>query len=226
MSPRIFEIIGDSFFKILSLGIRITIPITIAAFALAFIIAILAAVIQYAKIKVLTPIIRFYIWLVRGTPLLVQLYIFFYGLPSLGIKFSAIPCAIIVLGLNEGAYMAETMRGALEAVPSGQLEAGYCIGLSYFQIMRRIILPQALRTAFPSLMNSLISLIKESSMASTITVVEMFRQAQIINGRVYQPFVLYLEAAVIYLFFCSIISFISKKIEKRLNSYGGVKWLK
>ena len=92
--------------------------------------------------------------------------------------------------------MAETMRAALEAVPKGQMEAGYCIGESYMQIMMRIILPQALRTAFPSLSNSFIALIKETSMASTITVVEMFRQAQIINGRVYEPFALYVEAAV------------------------------
>ena len=115
------------------------------------------------------------------------------------------------------------MRAALEAVPKGQMEAGYCIGESYMQIMMRIILPQALRTAFPSLSNSFIALIKETSMASTITVVEMFRQAQIINGRVYEPFALYVEAAVIYLIFCTVISFVQKKAEKRLNSYGGVK---
>ena len=154
---------------------------------------------------------------------MVQLYIFFYGLPKIGIKLAAIPCAILVLGLNEGAYMAESMRAALEAVPKGQMEAGYCIGESYMQIMMRIILPQALRTAFPSLSNSFISLIKETSMASTITVVEMFRQAQIINGRVYEPFALYLEAAFIYLIFCTFITFIQKRVENKLNSYGGVK---
>ena len=103
------------------------------------------------------------------------------------------------------------------------MEAGYCIGESYMQIMMRIILPQALRTAFPSLSNSFISLIKETSMASTITVVEMFRQAQIINGRVYEPFALYLEAAFIYLIFCTFITFIQKRVENKLNSYGGVK---
>jgi len=223
MNERILEIIGDSLPKILTLGLKITIPVTLASFLLAFIIATIVAMLQYGKIKILIPLIRFYIWLVRGTPLLVQLYIFFYGLPSIGIKLDAIPCAILVLGLNEGAYMAETMRGALEAVPSGQMEAGYCVGMSYLQIMTRIILPQALRTAFPSLMNSLISLVKESSMASTITVVEMFRQAQIINGRVYQPFLLYLEAALIYLIFCSLITLIQNRIEKKLNNYGGIK---
>ena len=223
MDERLINIIINSFPKILELGLKVTIPVSLASFILAFLISVLVAFIQFAHIKVLTSLSRFYVWIVRGTPLLVQLYIFFYGLPSLGIKLDPIVCAILVLGLNEGAYMSETMRASLEAVPSGQMEAGYCVGMNYLQIMMRIILPQALRTAFPSLMNSFIALIKDSSMASTITVVEMFRQAQIVNGRVFEPFVLYLEAAVIYLLFCSIVSIAQKKIEKRFNFYGGVR---
>lgn len=223
MDERLINIIINSFPKILELGLKVTIPVSLASFILAFLISVLVAFIQFAHIKVLTPLSRFYVWIVRGTPLLVQLYIFFYGLPSIGIKLDPIVCAILVLGLNEGAYMSETMRASLEAVPSGQMEAGYCVGMNYLQIMMRIILPQALRTAFPSLMNSFIALIKDSSMASTITVVEMFRQAQIVNGRVFEPFVLYLEAAIIYLLFCSIISIAQKKIEKHLNFYGGVR---
>ena len=223
MDNRIVSMLIDSFPKMFVLGVKVTIPLAIFSFALAFIIAVIVAFIQYANVKFFKQLTRFYIWIVRGTPLLVQLYIFFYGLPKIGIKLAAIPCAILVLGLNEGAYMAESMRAALEAVPKGQMEAGYCIGESYMQIMMRIILPQALRTAFPSLSNSFISLIKETSMASTITVVEMFRQAQIINGRVYEPFALYLEAAFIYLIFCTFITVIQKRVENKLNSYGGVK---
>ena len=223
MDNRIVSMLIDSFPKMFVLGVKVTIPLAIFSFTLAFIIAVIVAFIQYANVKFFKQLTRFYIWIVRGTPLLVQLYIFFYGLPKIGIKLAAIPCAILVLGLNEGAYMAESMRAALEAVPKGQMEAGYCIGESYMQIMMRIILPQALRTAFPSLSNSFISLIKETSMASTITVVEMFRQAQIINGRVYEPFALYLEAAFIYLIFCTFITFIQKRVENKLNSYGGVK---
>ena len=217
MSERIIEILTESFTKILVPGIKVTIPLTIFSFALAFAISIIVAFIQYANVKPLVPLTRFYIWLVRGTPVLVQLYIFFYGLPSIGIKLDAFPCAVLVLGLNEGAYMSETMRGSLEAVPSGQMEAGYCVGMSYMQIMSRIILPQALRNAFPSLMNSLISMIKETSMASTITVVEMFRQAQIINGRVYQPFALYCEAAFIYLMFCTVLTALQSLVERLLD---------
>ena len=223
MDSRIVSMLIDSFPKMFVLGVKVTIPLAIFSFALAFVIAVIVAFVQYANVKFFKQLTRFYIWIVRGTPLLVQLYIFFYGLPKIGIKFSAIPCAILVLGLNEGAYMAESMRAALEAVPKGQMEAGYCIGESYMQIMMRIILPQALRTAFPSLSNSFISLIMETSMASTITGVEMFRQAQIINGRVYEPFALYLEAAFIYLIFCTFITFIQKKVENKLNTYGGVK---
>ena len=223
MDGRLFEILIDSFPKMFVLGVKVTIPLAIFSFILAFVISLIVAFVQYANVKVLKNISRFYIWIVRGTPLLVQLYIFFYGLPKIGIKLDALPCAILVLGLNEGAYMAETMRASLEAVPKGQMEAGYCIGESYMQIMLRIILPQALRTAFPSLSNSFIALVKETSMASTITVVEMFRQAQIINGRVYEPFALYVEAAVIYLIFCTVISFVHKRVENRLNSYVGVR---
>lgn len=223
MSERIIEIILSSFPKILELGITVTIPLALLSFVLAFLISTLVAFIQYANIKVLTPITRFYIWIVRGTPLLVQLYITYYGLPSIGITMNSFLCAFLVLGFNEGAYMAETMRASLEAVPSGQMEAGRCVGMSYLQVMNRIILPQALRTAFPSLMNSFIALIKDSSLASIISVVDLFRQAQIVNGRVYQPFVLYLEAAVVYLLFCTIFSIIQKQVEKKLNAYGGVK---
>ena len=223
MDGRLFEILIDSFPKMFVLGVKVTISLAIFSFILAFVISLIVAFVQYANVKVLKNISRFYIWIVRGTPLLVQLYIFFYGLPKIGIKLDALPCSILVLGLNEGAYMAETMRASLEAVPKGQMEAGYCIGESYMQIMLRIILPQALRTAFPSLSNSFIALVKETSMASTITVVEMFRQAQIINGRVYEPFALYVEAAVIYLIFCTVISFVQKRVENRLNSYGGVR---
>ena len=223
MDGRLFEILIDSFPKMFVLGVKVTIPLAIFSFILAFVISLIVAFVQYANVKVLKNISRFYIWIVRGTPLLVQLYIFFYGLPKIGIKLDALPCAILVLGLNEGAYMAETMRASLEAVPKGQMEAGYCIGESYMQIMLRIILPQALRTAFPSLSNSFIALVKETSMASTITVVEMFRLAQIIKGRVYEPFALYVEAAVIYLIFCTVISFVQKRVENRLNSYGGVR---
>ncbi len=142
------------------------------------VIAVAVALVQYANVPVLRQIARFYIWVIRGTPLLVQLFIIFYGLPSLGIMLDAFPAAVIAFAFNEGAYCAETMRGALESVPQGQLEAGYCVGMSWWQIMRRIVLPQALRTAVPALSNSLIGMIKDTSLASNITVAELFMAGQ------------------------------------------------
>ena len=152
-----------------------------------------------------------------------QLYLVFYGLPSLGIVLEAYPTAVLVFGFNEGAYMAESLRGALESVPKGQLEAGYCVRMTYLQIMWHIVLPQAFRVAFPSLSNSLISMVKGTSLAATITVTEMFKEAQVINGRVYESLGLYTEVALIYLMFCSLLTVIQRHLEIRLSTYGGQK---
>ncbi|MEE3487243.1 MAG: amino acid ABC transporter permease [Bulleidia sp.] len=219
MDSELWGILTDSFGKILLAGIRTTIPLTIIAFAFGLIIALITALVQYAKVPVLRQIARFYIWLIRGTPLLVQLAIIFYGLPALGIRVDAFAAAAVGLSICEGAYMAETLRGSLEAVDPGQSEAGYCVGLSFWQIMRQIVLPQAFRTAFPALSNSLISLLKDTSLAANITVVEMFMTTQRIAGRTYRFMPLYIEVAVVYLIFCSIITWIQHKVEKRLNRY-------
>ena len=200
---------------------KVTLPLTVLSFALALAVALLVALIQYARVKGIRQLCRFYIWVTRGTPLLVQLYIVFYGLPSVGIVLDAFPAAVVVLGLNEAAYMAETIRGTLESVSKGQLEAGYCVGMTWPKIMWHVVLPQAMRTAFPALSNSMIAMLKETSMAATITVMEMFRQAQVINGRVYESLGLYVEAALIYLIFCTILTWIQRRGEKRLAAYGG-----
>lgn len=223
INERLWNILVDSFPKLLEYGVKVTIPLTVLSFALALVTALIVALIQYARVPVLKQLCRFYIWITRGTPLLVQLYIAFYGLPSVGIFLDAFPEAVVVLGLNEAAYMAETIRGTLESVSKGQLEAGYCVGMSWTKIMVHVVLPQALRTAFPALSNSMISMLKETSMAATITVMEMFRQAQVINGRVYESLGLYVEVAVIYLIFCTVLTWIQHRGEKRLASYGGVR---
>ena len=205
----------------LQYGLEVTLPLAAASFALALLIAVIVALIQYGKVPVLEKLCRFYIWVVRGAPVLVQLYLVFYGLPSAGVRLDALLAAWLVLGFNEGAYMAETVRGALESVSVGQLEAGYCVGLSFPQIMIHVMLPQAFRTAFPALGNSLIAMVKETSMAATITVMEMFRQAQVINARVYESLWLYGEAALIYLMFCTILSWLQRLGEKWLSRKGG-----
>ena len=223
MNERLWNILVDSFPKLLGYGIRVTVPLTVFSFAIALSVALLVAMIQYANMKGLRQVCRFYIWITRGTPLLVQLYIVFFGLPGIGIKLDAFIAAMLVIGFNEGAYMAETIRGAMESVSRGQLEAGYCVGLNFPKIMWHVVLPQAFRTAFPALGNSMISMLKETSMAATISVMEMFRQAQVINGRVYESLGLYCEVAVIYLAFCTLLSWLQRKGEKRLASYGGVR---
>ncbi len=219
MNERVLEIVIDSFSKILIPGITVTIPLTIISFSLALVIAVGVAMIQIANIPGLKQAARFYIWVVRGTPLLVQLYVIFFGLPAVGIIIDPFPCAILVFAINEGAYCAETMRAALESVPKGQMEAGYCVGMSYLQIMRRIVLPQAFRTAFPPLSNSLIGMVKDTSLAANITVVEMFMATQRIVARTYEPLVLYIEVGLIYLLFCTVLTKLQSMGEKRLNVY-------
>lgn len=219
MSERLWGILIDAFPKILIPGLTATIPLTVISFSLAMLLALAAALVQFAEVKVLKPLARFYIWVFRGTPLLVQLFVVFYGLPDLGIRMDPFPAAVLVFSLNEGAYCAETVRAALEAVPAGQLEAGYCAGMSYMQTMRRIILPQAMRTAFPPLSNSLIAMVKDTSLAANITVVEMFRATEQINARVYEPLALYIEAGLIYLLFSTVLTWLQAQGEQKLSAY-------
>ncbi len=219
MNERLISILTDSFMKILIPGLKMTIPLTIISFALALIIAIVVALVQFANVPVLKQLARIYIWIIRGTPLLVQLFVVFFGLPNLGILIEPFPAAVMVFALNTGAYDAETIRAAIEAVPKGQMEAGYCVGMSYLQIVRRLILPQALRTAFPPLSNSLISLVKDTSLAANITCLEMFMATQRIVARTYEALALYLEVAFIYLIFCTVLTWLQSYGEKKLNTY-------
>ncbi len=219
MNEEVWSLLADSFWKILLPGLTMTIPLTVIAFSLALVIAVAMAMIQFANVKVLKQLARFYIWIFRGTPLLVQLFVVFYGLPNVGILIDPFPAAVLVFSLNEGAYCAESIRAALEAVPAGQMEAGYCAGMSYMQIMRRIVLPQAMRTAFPPLSNSLIAMVKDTSLAANITVTEMFMVTQRIVARTYEPLVLYIEVGLIYLLFSTVLTGLQRAGEKRLATH-------
>jgi cystine transport system permease protein len=219
-NEKTLELLISSFPKILEYGLKVTLPLAVCAFLLSTVLAVFVAMAQYANTPVIRQICRFYIWVIRGTPLLVQLMVAFYGLPLLGVSVNPFLMAVIVFTINEGAYSAETMRAAMEAVPAGQLEAGYCVGLNYMQVMWHIILPQAFRTAFPSLFNALISMVKDTSLASSITVVEMFTRTKQIAGQSYNYLPLYIEVAVVYLLFCTVLTFIQKKGEKILGGYG------
>ena len=150
LSNRTVSVLWEALPRILSAGLTMTIPLTLISFTLAMVLAVPMGILRNSRNWLIKGPIWAYIYFFRGTPLLVQLFIIFYGLPSVGIMLDAFPAAVIAFAFNEGAYCAETMRGALESVPQGQLEAGYCVGMSWVQIMRRIVLPQALRTAVRS----------------------------------------------------------------------------
>ena len=218
---RILDLMLESFGTILLPGLTMTLPLTAISFALALVIAVITALVQFADIGGLKQLARFYVWVIRGTPLLVQLFVVFYGLPNVGILIDPFPAAILVFSINQGAYCSETIRAALESVPAGQMEAGQCVGMSYLQIIRRIILPQAMRTAFPPLSNSLIGLVKDTSLAANITVVEMFMATQRIVARTFESLALYIEVGLVYLLFCTVLTRVQRTGEKKLASYGG-----
>ena len=216
MNDRLWGIIVDSFSKLLIPGLTVTIPLTLISFAIGLVLAIIVALVRVAKIPVIQRVAQFYVWVFRGTPLLVQLFVIFFGLPSVGIVVPAFPSALIAFSLNVGAYASETLRGAILAVPKGQIEAGLTSNLSYLTVMRLIVLPQAFRSAFPALFNSFIALVKDSSLAANITVVEMFMAAQRIVATTYEPLVLYCEVGLIYLLFCTVLSWVQGVCERRL----------
>ena len=183
---------------------------------LSVVIGLFLALFQITNMKGLKQFSQFYIWVFRGTPLIVQLFIIFFGLPGFGIVLDAFPAAVLGFGLNLGAYNAEVFRSAILSIPKGQSEAAAMIGLSYPQTMVRVILPQSFPVAFPNLFNNLISLLKDTSLAASITVVELFAVTQQIAARTYEYFGLYLEAAVVYLFFSTLLTFLQNYLEKKL----------
>lgn len=218
---RILDLMIESFGTILIPGLTMTLPLTAISFTIGLMIAVVTALVQFANIQGLKQLARFYVWVIRGTPLLVQLFVVFYGLPNVGILIDPFPAAVLVFSINQGAYCSETIRAALESVPAGQMEAGQCVGMSYLQIIRRIILPQAMRTAFPPLSNSLIGLVKDTSLAANITVVEMFMATQRIVARTFESLALYIEVGIIYLLFCTVLTKLQRIGEKKLDFYGG-----
>ncbi len=160
---------------------------------------------------------RFYISIFRGTPLIAQLFMIYYGLPQFGIELDPIPSAMIGLSLNTAAYAAETLRAAISSIDKGQWEAAASIGMTPWQTMRRAILPQAARVALPPLSNSFISLVKDTSLAATIQVPELFRQAQLITSRTLEVFTMYLAASLIYWIMATVLSTLQNHFENQLN---------
>lgn len=213
-----WQLFLDSLGPIALAGVAVTIPLSLASFALGLLIAIGVALMRISVNPILSGIARFYISIIRGTPLLVQLFVIFFGLPSIGVTIDPWPSAIIALSLNVGGYGAEVVRAAILSVPKGQWEAAYTVGMNRTRTLTRVILPQAARVSVPPLSNTFISLVKDTSLTSLILVPELFKQAQQIASTTYEFMILYLAAALIYWLICLVLSFGQSALERRLDS--------
>ncbi|ANU12173.1 amino acid ABC transporter permease [Planococcus antarcticus DSM 14505] len=216
---RLVDIAQSSFLPLIEATIQFTLPLSIISFIFGLILAILTALARISTVKTFQIIARIYVSIIRGTPLLVQLFILFYGLPTLGITIDPFPAAVIGFSLNVGAYASEVIRAAILSIPKGQWEAANTIGMSYTQSLRRVILPQASRVSLPPLSNTFISLIKDTSLASLILVTEMFRVAQQIAATNYEFLLLYGQAALLYWVICFALSLVQGRLENRFDRY-------
>ncbi|WP_417900914.1 amino acid ABC transporter permease [Bacillus haimaensis] len=216
---RMMSIAQSSLLPLVKGALTYTIPLTLISFYIGLVIAVLTALARISSVKPLQIIARIYVSIIRGTPLLVQLFIIFYGLPSIGVTIDSFPAAVIGFSLNLGAYASEIIRAAILSTPKGQWEAAYSMGMTYPQALKRIILPQASRVSIPPLSNSFISLVKDTSLASLILVTEMFRKAQEIAATNYEFLLLYTQAAALYWIICFLLSLVQGQLERRLDRY-------
>ncbi|PZO75759.1 MAG: cysteine ABC transporter permease [Mesorhizobium amorphae] len=219
--PDWLQLMWNSLGPLLWAAFAFTAPLTLLSFAFGLALGLAVALVRLFGAWPLVLVARFYVWVIRGTPLLVQLFLIFYGLPAVGIVLDAFVAALIGFTLNIGAYSSEIVRAVIASVPRGQWEAAYSIGMSWSQAMRRTILPQAARTAVPPLSNTFISLVKDTSLAAAITVPELFQSAQRIVAVTYEPLILYVQAGLIYLALSSVLSSLQARLERRLDRYGG-----
>ncbi|MFJ2542706.1 amino acid ABC transporter permease [Microbacterium sp. NPDC087589] len=212
-----WQLFFDSLGPIALAGVTVTVPLALISFALGLVLAVGAALMRISVNPVLSGIARFYISVIRGTPMIVQLFVIFYGLGSIGLKLDPWTSAIIALSLNVGGYGAEVVRAAILSVPKGQWEAAYTVGMNRTRTLTRVILPQAARVSVPPLSNTFISLVKDTSLASLILVTELFKVAQQIAAATLEFMVVYLAAALVYWVICLVLSFGQSALERRLD---------
>ena len=214
-----WELVRSSLGPIVRGAVLGTIPLALSSFALGLAIALVVALMRLSRIRAVAGLARAYVSVIRGTPLLVQLFVIFFGLPSIGLTINPWPSAIIAFSLNVGGYAAEVIRAAILSVPKGQWEAAHMIGMPRGLALQRIILPQAARVSVPPLSNTFISLVKDTSLASVILVTELFREAQQIAAFSREFMVVYVEAAAVYWVICLFLSAGQSVLEKRLDRY-------
>lgn len=216
---REMDILLSSIWPILKAGLLVTIPLSLISFAIAIVIAVITALARISDYKILRWIFGAYVWVFRGTPLLVTLFIVFFGLPKVGITLDAWTAAIITFSLNTGAYASESIRASILAIPKGQWEAAESLGMTYWQMLRRIIAPQTVRISLPPVANDFIDLVKGTSLVASITLADLFMVGQQITARTYEPLMIYSLCAVIYLIFISILMVIQGRLEKYASKY-------
>lgn len=200
-------------------GIWYTLLISIVSMLGGLVIGFFLALARTSPLKILQWPTRLYISFMRGVPILVILFLLYFALPVIGIEFSAVQAALIGFTINSAAYIAEVFRSALASVDKGQWESSTALGLTYWQSMRRIILPQSVRIAVPPLSNVYLDLIKASSLAAMITVPEIFQKARVIGGREYDLLTLLILVALIYWAICSVMTVLQNYLEKRYADY-------
>ncbi|WP_413735986.1 amino acid ABC transporter permease [Sodalis sp. RH21] len=189
--------------------------ITIVTIVLSWIFGFLAVSAKISPVKLFRGLGRFYIWFIRGTPALIQVFVVYFGFPQIGIHLSPFVAGVLALGLNSGAYVAEIIRSGLQAVPRSQTESAFALGMSKWEVMRRIILPQVFRIVLPPLTNEAISTLKNTSLLSTITVIDITLYAQTIISATFRPFQFYIAAALIYLVLTTFLTELSSWLERR-----------
>ncbi|MDF2503740.1 amino acid ABC transporter permease [Clostridium sp.] len=200
-------------------GGLMTIKLTFLSLVIGSCIGVIVAMIKLSANKPVAAIGNFYTWIFRGTPLLLQLFVFYYGFPAIGISLTSMQAAVIGLSLNSGAYMGEIIRSGIMAIDKGQFEASKALGFTYFQTMKRIILPQAFRVVIPPVGNEFIALIKDTSLVSVIAMEELMRKASLLvssSGNAVEP---YFVAAVLYLIMTTVFTSIFSVVEKKLSIY-------
>lgn len=217
--PLWLQLMYDYFWRLFIAGLMFTVPIAIISFTGGLILGFIVALIRLYGPQPLKGIANFYVWVIRGTPLLVQLFLIFYGLPSVGITLDAFSAALTSFTISVSAYGSEIIRGAINSVPKAQWEAAWAIGMNSAQAMRRVILPQSVFISLPPLANSFISLIKDTSLAAVITVPEMFLVAQRIVSVTYEPLILYTETAAIYLLYSTLLCKLQNYLEIYFRYY-------
>ncbi|OHX13796.1 amino acid ABC transporter permease [Chromobacterium sphagni] len=194
-----------------------TLLFAVVAMVLGLALGFVVAMVRVARLPVLSQLAAFYVSAMRGTPLLVQIFVIYYGLPGMGLELDPVPAGVLALTLNVAAYLSESLRGGIAGVARGQWDAAFSLGLSWWQTMRHIIAPQALRLSVPSLSNSLISLIKDTSLVSVITVTELMLATKEVIAQTFQPLPLYLAAAAIYWLLSAAFERIQRRVEDRLE---------